>query len=305
MGRISEPLSMMGVDITAGRGGGLPLTINGGRVKPVKFRMDVASAQVKSSVLFAGLYADGTTTVEEPFRSRDHTERMMEYFGSKIKVDGRKVAVTGRKELTARSFEVPGDISSASFFIAGAAVVKGSKVRIDGVGLNPTRTGILNVISRMGAKCRVLRSVDAFEPFGDIEVEYAPTHGTVIEANEIPLLIDELPVIFVLAALSKGRTVIKGAGELRVKETNRISSMKENISAMGGRVTASKDEVAIDGVGELKGAKLMSFGDHRTAMAMTVAAMASEGASVIEGSDCVTKSFPGFFGMLERLRGKR
>jgi 3-phosphoshikimate 1-carboxyvinyltransferase len=303
MERVIEPLSLMGVSIS-GRRGRLPITISGGDVRGIKYRMDVPSAQVKSAILFAGLYADGPTTVEEPFRSRDHTERMMEHFGARIKVEGLKTTLRGRKELTGRSLEVPGDISSASFFIAAATLVKGSKVRIDGVSLNPTRTGVLSVLSRMGAKFRVIDKVEAFEPSGDIEVEHAQTRGTVIEPREIPLMIDELPVIFVTAALSKGRTVIKGAGELRVKETDRIASMKENIAAMGGRVSVSGDEIVIDGVDRLKGARLRSFGDHRTAMSMAVAAAASDGPSVIEDPGCVSKSFPAFFRTLEGLRPK-
>lgn len=302
MKRVIEPLSLMGAGISASRGGYPPLIVEGGHLKPVDYKMRVASAQVKSAVLFAALYADGTTTVEEPRPSRDHTERMMKYFGAKLKTDGSKVSITGGKELTGRTVDIPGDISSASFFMAGAALLTGSRIHIDKVSVNPSRAGILNVMSRMGARIKVTGRVDSFEPYGDIEVVSSPTSGTVIERREIPSIIDELPVIFVLAALSRGRTVIKGAEELRVKETDRIASMVENISRMGGRISEKGGEIVIDGVERLKGARIKSFGDHRTAMSMAVAALTAQGESSIEGAECVNKSFPGFFKTLNSLK---
>lgn len=304
MKRIVEPLSLMGVDISS-KGGHLPITIRGGAVKSVKYRMDVPSAQVKSAILLAGLYADGTTTVEEVLRSRDHTERMMGYFGARIRTGGLSVSVTGGKELTGRTIEVPGDISSAAFFMVAATLVKGSRLRIGGVGLNPTRSGILNVMSRMGARVRIVKVSDDFEPSGDIEVESAQTRSTSISASEIPLMIDELPAIFVLAALSEGRTVIEGSSELRVKETDRIASMKENICAMGGRMSVSRGAVVIDGVKALIGTKIRSFGDHRTAMAMAVAAIAAHGPSVLDDAGCINKSFPEFFRTLRAVSDPR
>lgn len=304
MKRVAEPLAVMGVDVKCARGGYPPIVIKGGAVRPVDYKMDVASAQVKSAVLFAALYADGTTTVEEPVQSRDHTERMMKYFGAKIKTEKLRISVRGGKELTGRNVEVPGDISSASFFMAAATLLEGSRIRINRVSVNPSRAGILNVLSRMGAKYKITNRVDAFEPYADIEVAPAKTKGVVIDKSEIPSIIDELPVLFVLASLSEGRTVIKGAGELRVKETDRIASMEENLARMGGRVLVRSDDVVIEGVGRLKGARLKSFGDHRTAMSMAVAALAADGESVIEGEECVNKSFPGFFKVLDSLRQK-
>lgn len=303
MMRVVEPLLQMGAGITTATGGFPPLSISGGAVKPINYRMPIPSAQVKSAILFAGLYADGTTIIEEAFKSRDHTERMLKYYGADIKVDGLKISLKGGPELKGRSFEVPGDVSSASFFMAGAVLLQDSKIRIDGVGINPTRAGILEVMSRMGAKINVLNKRGMFEPVGDVEVEASRTKGIVIEESDIPGIIDELPIIFVLASLSKGKTVIKGAEELRVKETDRINSMKENLERMGARIEVNKDEITIEGVESLKGsANLRSFGDHRTCMAMAIAALTAKGASVIDDAGCITKSFPEFFDVLEKLK---
>ncbi|MFA6320759.1 MAG: 3-phosphoshikimate 1-carboxyvinyltransferase [Candidatus Omnitrophota bacterium] len=302
MKRVIEPLSLMGVDIKGSPSGNPPLVIKGGIVKPVCYKLPIPSAQIKSAILLAGLYADGTTVVEELFKSRDHTERMLGYFGADIKINGVKVSIKGGGELEGRSVEVPGDISSASFFMAAAILIKGSKIRIENVGINPTRAGILDVLKKMGAKINITNKRDLFEPVGDIEVEYGKTRGIIIEDAMIPSIIDELPIVFVLAALSEGRTVIKGAEELRVKETDRIRSMKENLAAMGGKVRVSEKEIIIEGVRSLSGASLKSYGDHRTCMAMTVAALTADGESRIDDIECVSKSFPEFFEVLEGLK---
>jgi len=302
MKRIVEPLSLMGVDIKAKDGEYPPLTVKGGAVKAINYKMPVPSAQVKSAVLFAGLYSDGTTRVTEEFRSRDHTERMMEYFGVDIEIDGTRVSVTGGKELTSRYVEVPGDISSASFFVAAATLLHGSKVMIKKVGMNPTRSAFIDVLARMGAHIAVMNRKALFEPVADIEVESSKTCGIVIEKREIPAIIDELPVIFVVASLSEGRTVIEGAGELRVKETDRIRSMQENLAAMGARFSSEGDNIIIDGVRELKPSAVKAYGDHRTCMSMAVAALAAQGESEIDDVACVGKSFPGFFQTLEELK---
>lgn len=301
MDRIVEPLSLMGVRIKAARGRYPPIKINGGRVKPVNYKMRVPSAQVKSAILLAGLYADGVTIVEEPFKSRDHTERMLKYFGSNLKVEGLKIRIEGGKELESKIFEIPADISSASFFMAGAILLKGSRVRIKDVSINPTRAGILDILTRMGAKLKVTNRRDLFEPLGDIEIYSGETKGVVIDEGMIPGVIDELPILFVLASLSSGKTVIKAAEELRVKETDRIKSMRENLKSMGARIEVKEGCIMIEGVKELKGATLKSFGDHRTCMAMTMAALASAGSSSIDDTECVNKSFPEFFGVLESL----
>ena len=301
MKRITEPLALMGVDIRPARDGHPPLKITGGAVKSINYKLPVPSAQVKSALLFAGLYADGTTVVEEKYRSRDHTERMLKHFGAKVDVKGLAVSVKGGKELVGRSFDIPGDISSASFFLAGAALIKGSKVKVTKVNINPTRAGIIDILADFGAKVKVTNRADTFEPYGDIEVQPGVMKGIVIKESAIPGIIDELPIIFVLAALAEGATVIRGAGELRVKETDRINSMKENLEAMGASVKVGRDEITIEGVRQLKGAKLRSFGDHRTCMAMTIAALTAKGSSAIDDVRCINKSFPEFFKLLEKL----
>ncbi|MDD3905308.1 MAG: 3-phosphoshikimate 1-carboxyvinyltransferase [Candidatus Omnitrophica bacterium] len=301
MERITEPLSLMGADIKSS-GGFPPLVIKGGRLNPIRYSLPVSSAQVKSAVLFAALYADGTTVIDEPFKSRDHTERMLKYFGAGITVDGLKVSLEGGKKLKAKTLDVPGDISSASFFMAAAILLGGSKIRIENVGINPTRAGMLDVLEKMGSRINVTNKKNVFEPIGDIEVESSPIHGISIGERDIPGIIDELPIIFVLASLAKGRTVIKGAEELRVKETDRINSMSANLRAMGARINVGSGEIVIDGVDSLNGASFKSYGDHRTCMAMTVAALAAKGSSAIDDTECVNKSFPGFFSVMEELK---
>lgn len=302
MKRIVEPLKLMGVDIRAAPGERAPLLIEGGSVSPIEYKLPVPSAQIKSAILFAGLYARGVTTVEEVFRSRDHTERMLKYFGANINVNGLKVSIKGGKELEARSFEIPGDISSASFFMAAAILLKGSRLSIQNVNINPTRAGVVDILKKMGARITVIERKEMFEPAGDIVVESGPTSGISIEEGDIPAIIDELPVIFALASLSKGRTVIKGAGELKVKETDRIKSMKDNLGRMGASISVEGGDIIIDGKPSLKGASFDSYGDHRTCMAMAVAALAADSPSEIEGAECVSKSFPEFFKVLESLR---
>ena len=245
--------------------------------------------------VFAGLYAKGVTSIAERFKSRDHTERMLKYFGSRIRVKGSKVSIEGSIELAARSFEIPGDISSASFFIVAATVLKDSEIKVKNVSVNPTRAGILKILKEMGAKVKIVNNKKGFEPIADITARYSVTHGITIDKSMIPSIIDELPVIFVLAALSRGKTVIKGAEELRVKETDRISSMEENLKKMGAKFLVKGDDIIIEGVDKLKGARLNSFGDHRTCMSMAIAALAADGESVIEGAESISKSFPGFF----------
>lgn len=313
MKRVVEPLSLMGVAIGSADGYP-PLVVKGGAVRPVTYRMPVSSAQVKSAVLFAGLYADGTTTVEEPFVSRDHTERMMAFFGADIVRAGSRVSVRGlpatdkgTRGLVGRTFEVPGDISSAGFFMVAATVIPGAQIRIARVSVNPTRAGIIGIMTKMGARIRMTDRKDLFEPSADITVDAAPTRGITIEEDMIPAVIDELPILFVLAALSEGRTIIRGAAELRVKETDRIRSMQENLRAMGVPFEVEGEDIVITGArgrpasGALRGARLQSFGDHRTCMSMAVAALAARGESEIDEVACVTKSFPGFFSTLEQL----
>jgi 3-phosphoshikimate 1-carboxyvinyltransferase len=301
MGRVARPLSLMGARIDMAEGGFPPLKIRPGPLNGIYYKSPVASAQVKSAVLLAGLYADGKTVFCEMHKSRDHTERMLKYLGADIKVNGREVSIKGGRELRAGPVDVPGDISSAAFFIVAATLLPGSRVVIKNISINPTRTGILNVMARMGARISVQKKTAGFEPAADIRVRSGAVKGTVIRSSEIPSMIDELPAIFVLAAHAKGRTVIRGAGELRVKETDRIDSMMRNLVRMGADVYVESDQIVIEGRSGLCGADLAAFGDHRTCMAGVVAALAAKGVSRIDDTRCVSKSFPGFFDALNRV----
>ncbi len=303
MRRVIEPLALMGARVKPLEGGDhAPLSIRGReeRLLPIDYNLPVASAQVKSCVLAAGLYADGTTVVREPFQSRDHTERMLGYFSADIRKKRLTTEITGLRELIPRDIDVPGDISSAAFFIVAALLVKGSNIVLRRVGLNNTRTGVVDVLKRMGGNIDILDPGHGFEPSGDMKVGYSKLRGTVINAREIPLLIDEIPVVAVAAAAAEGQTVINGIGELKVKETDRVESMARNLSNMGAGIEAVRDSLVIHGgVKRFKAAVLESFGDHRTAMSMAVASLLSDGECVIRDTACVDTSYPGF---LEDLR---
>lgn len=311
MKRIMEPLSGMGADIISVNGNGCaPLRIRGRSLHGISYKSPVASAQVKSSILCAGLYAEGVTEVIEPALSRDHTERMLRAFGAGIESfcaeDGWHARTGTCQELKARSICVPGDISSAAYFIAAASIVPGSEVLIRNVGINPTRAGIIDVAKSMGADITMLEVRDEAEPSADILVRHAPLHGTTVSGAIIPTLIDEIPAIAVMAAAASGTTYIKDAAELRVKETDRISTITENLCAMGGSVIPQKDGLIIEGCGAdfgraLKGALIRTYGDHRIAMAFSVAALIAAGETSIDDDHCVSVSYPGFYSDLASL----
>ena len=275
-------------------------------MNPVKYEMPVASAQVKSCVLAAGLYAGGRTSVSEPFQSRDHTERMMEYFSADITRKGLTTEITGLKELVPGDLEIPGDISSTAFFMVGALLVRDSRLIIRNVGLNPTRTGVVNVLRRMGGAIQVLDCREGFEPYGDLEIRHSRLKGTVVEAEEVPLLIDEIPILAVAAVMAEGTTVIKGVKELKVKESDRVKSIIENFSRMGIRIEEENGSLIIQGRrSEISAAGLDSFGDHRIAMSMAVAAVVSDGDCLVRNTACVNTSYPGFLADLEKVRTKK
>ncbi len=301
MQRIVEPLQMMGVDIKAHDSNFPPITIKGGKPKALEYGMKIASAQVKSAILFAGLSVDGVTTVVEPIKSRDHTERMLKFFGADVRMDDLAVSLKGISKLTGRSLEVPGDISSAAFFIVAATILPESRIVIKSVGINPTRTGLIDVLLRMGAGIKVENKKDLFEPAGAIVIESSSTKGTTIEPDEIPRLIDEIPILLVLASVSEGITVIKGARELRVKETDRINSMSQNLAKMGANVKVRGDDIVIEGVRTLRRANLTTYNDHRTAMSLTIAAISAKGSSKLDNIDCINKSFPEFLKVLRKI----
>lgn len=304
MRRVIQPLAQMGARFTAeGAGDTLPLVIDGGPLAGSRYEMPHASAQVKSAILLAGLFASGKTTVVEPAPSRDHTERMFAYFLVRTIREGNEISIHGGQALESRDFKVPGDISSAAFWLVAAAAQPGSSLLIDNVGLNPTRTGILDVLIRMGARLReIVEVVDEGEPSGAIEITGARLTGTVIEGEEIPSLIDEIPIIAVAAALADGKTTIRGARELRVKETDRIAAISTNLRAMGVEVVEFDDGMEITGTSRLRGAKLSSFGDHRIAMAFAIAGLFADGETIIDDVECVATSYPAFEETLRLVR---
>lgn len=305
MRRVVEPLTQMGAKIrTGGAKDTPPLIIEGGTLQAITYRTPVASAQVKSAILLAGLFADGVTTVIEPSPSRDHTERMLEYFLVKLETEQPKptsptkecrISLQGRQQIESRDFSVPGDISSAAFWLVAAAAQPGSRLLIKNVGLNPTRTGIIGVLIRMGARIReVVEVVAQGEPCGVIDIKGGRLRGTVIAGDEIPNVIDEIPILAVAGALAGGETIIRDAKELRVKETDRIAAIASNLRLMGVKVEEFEDGMKITGGQKLKGAKLPSYGDHRIAMAFAIAGLHASGETVIEDTACVQTSYPGF-----------
>lgn len=309
MARIIEPLNSMGARITSVRGNNCaPLLIEPGALHGCRLESKVASAQVKSAILLAGLYADGETSVTEPVLSRNHTELMLHGFGakvtSKIEADGRAAAaILPCKELYGQKIQIPGDISSAAYFIAAGLLIPGSEILIKNVGINPTRAGLLTVCENMGADITYLNKTSSGgEPAADILVKHSPLKSAAIEGSIIPTLIDEIPIIAVMAAFAEGTTVIKDAAELKVKETNRIDTVTENLKAMGADVIPTEDGMIIHGGGMLKGAHIYSYLDHRIAMAFAIAGLAAEGITVIEGIQCVDVSYPAFFETLDSLK---
>lgn len=303
MKRIIDPLSMMGADITSvNKNGCAPLRIKGRRLTGIHYSSKVASAQVKSAVLLAGLYAQGGTSVTEPALSRNHTELMLRHFGAAVNSCGATAAIAPADELFGTKVAVPGDISSAAYFIAGALMVPGSQVLIKGVGINPTRAGILKVCRDMGADLELLNeNHDGAEPTADLLVRHSPLHGTVVEGEVIPTLIDELPMIAAMACTAQGETVIKDAAELKVKESNRIAIMVESLNAMGADVTETEDGMIIRGGRPLHGAEIDSHLDHRIAMTFAVTALCADGLTAIKDAQCVNISYPGFYRDLKKL----
>ena len=307
MGRIISPLRSMGADIRSlSDNNCAPLEINGRPLHGTIWRSPVASAQVKSAVLCAGLYADSPTVLIEPSLSRDHTERMLGSFGADItseqKEDGWHASVKPCEELYARDITVPGDISSAAYFIAAASLVPGSEVLIRNTGTNPTRSGILQAAAAMGADIRPVHETLQGEPAADLLVRTASLKGTVIEGSLIPTLIDELPVLAVMAAAAEGETVIRDAAELKVKESDRIATVTEGLRAMGADITPTDDGMIIRGGRPLHGGLIHTYGDHRLAMSFAVAGMIAEGETLLDNAECAAVSYPAFFTDLQRLQ---
>jgi 3-phosphoshikimate 1-carboxyvinyltransferase len=310
MGRVVSPLRQMGADIRAREDNFAPLEIHGTRLRGIHYKMPMASAQVKSAVLLAGLFAEGMTSVTEPVLTRDHTELALEEFGVSVERDGTTISVRGvgadgkGTKLLARSIDVPGDISSAVFFIAAASMFADSNIMIHGVGLNPTRTAILDVFAQMGASLQVMSLQSAHgEVVGDLAVKGTSLKGGVIEKDQIPLVIDELPMLAALGPFTEEGIEIRDAAELRVKESDRIAALAENLRRMGATVEERKDGLKVAGraAGRLHGAEIEPHGDHRIAMAFAVAALGAEGDTTIRDAECAGVSYPTFYEDLERV----
>lgn len=303
MGRIFRPLSQMGASFVSKYNNDCaPFTIQGGHLHGIHYDSPVASAQVKSSILLAGLYADGETSVTEPQLSRNHTELMLKGFGADVKSSGTTAIIQPNPHLSGQKIQVPGDISSAAYFIAAGLLVPGSEILIQNVGINPTRDGILKVAEQMGAKIGYLnKRLVSGEPAADLLVQSCSLKGVTIGGDIIPTLIDEIPVIAIMAAFADGTTVIKDAQELRVKESDRITVVTENLKAMGADIEATEDGMIIHGGRQLHGCEIQTYMDHRIAMAFAVAGMCADGTTTFSDDRCVDISYPEFFTHMRQL----
>jgi 3-phosphoshikimate 1-carboxyvinyltransferase len=301
--RVAAPLRAMGAQVqtTDGRP---PMTIDGGRLRGLTLDLPIASAQVKTAVLLAGLQAEGVTTVREPGPSRDHTERMLPAFGASVLREGLAATVRGGARLRGTEVVVPGDASSAAFLVVAALVLPDSEVRLEGVLLSPTRTAFVEVLRAMGGRVETRLEAKDPEPIGSIVASTSSLHGTTVDPALVPSLIDEVPALAVAAACAQGRFTITGAGELRVKESDRITALAEGLAALGARVRELPDGLVVEGGAPLRGGRVRSQGDHRIAMCLSVAALAAEGATEVEGSDSVAVSFPEFYELLDQATGR-
>lgn len=304
MNRVSIPLKEMGAEFEGEKDGKLfaPFGIHGKKLKGIHYTLPVASAQVKSALILAGLYAEGETVITEPEATRDHTEIMLNYLGANIEHKGKDIICHPVKELYGKTIYVPGDISSAAYFMVAGAICENSHIVIKNIGINPTRTGIITVLKNMGADINILNEKTVCgELVADIEIKSSKLKGTVIEGDLIPKLIDEIPIIAVAATFAEGTTIIRNAEELKVKESNRIKTVKDELSKLGADITETDDGMIIKGVNSLKGAETESHNDHRIAMSIAIAALKCEGKTIINNSECVDISFPNFYHYIEEL----
>ncbi|MEK5333389.1 3-phosphoshikimate 1-carboxyvinyltransferase [Lysinibacillus sp. FSL W8-0992] len=304
MRRVIDPLRQMGAHIT-GRADGqyTPLAIQGTKLQAIDYQMPVASAQVKSAILLAALRAQGTTIVRETEVSRDHTERMLRQFGAQITVADGVITFEGGQTLSGTHVSVPGDISSAAFFLVAGAICHDSKIVLENVGVNPTRDGIIEVLQNMGASITIVANEDGqSEPTATITVETSTLNGTIIQGNMIPRLIDEIPILALLATQAHGKTIIKDAEELKVKETDRITAVVDELKKLGAHIEATEDGMIIEGPTPLYGASLKTYGDHRIGMMGAVAALITDGAVTLDDAECIAVSYPSFFEHVESVK---
>ncbi|MED0961832.1 3-phosphoshikimate 1-carboxyvinyltransferase [Bacillus paramycoides] len=304
MNRVTKSLILMGAAIDGRKDGTYPpLTIRGGNLKAINYISPIASAQVKSAILLAGLGAQGVTSITEPHVSRDHTERILELFGVQVQREGKKISIKGGQRLTGTNIHIPGDISSAAFFLVAGAIVPNSKLVLKNIGINPTRTGIIDVLSKMGARLRIEElDIQTSEPAANIIVETSKLKGIEIDGDIIPRLIDEIPIIALAATQAEGITIIKDAQELKVKETNRIDTVMGELRKLGAHIEATDDGMIIYGKTQLKGNTVNSHGDHRIGMMLSIAGCIAEGQTVIEDAEVVKVSYPEFFKVIKRLK---
>ncbi len=301
MRRVIEPLQRMGAQVEAAPGQTPPLKITGGNLRGIEYALPVASAQVKSCVLFAGLEAEGETVVNESAPTRDHSERLLQAMNANMVCEGGRIAIR-RSALQSVALHVPGDFSSAAFLLAAAVLLPGSELKIAEVGLNPTRTAFLQVLLEMGARFDFPQwQVQPVEPYGDIVARHSPLHGLELDPQFVPKMIDEIPILAVLATQAEGETIISGAAELRVKESDRLAALAANLRAMRAHVEELPDGLIIKGPSRLCGAEIDSCGDHRIAMAFAIAGLCADSTTTIRNAECVDISFPGFFEVLRRL----
>jgi 3-phosphoshikimate 1-carboxyvinyltransferase len=315
--RIAEPLREMGATVECRDGRLPPLELTPAGLRGISYRMPVASAQVKSCVLLAGLLAEGETQLTEPAPTRDHTERLLAAWGADVSSEGlrtlptlgggpvRRLTIKPVERLTAAPIEVPGDFSSAAFMLVASTIVAGSRVRVTGVGLNPTRIGLLGTLNRMGAAIEVDERPEAAEPSGAILARHGPLQATRVQREEVPLAIDELPLVALLGCFADGTTVVSGAEELRHKESDRITTVVDGLRGLGAEIEATEDGFAVTGTGDLQGGRLEAHGDHRLAMLGAIAGLASREGVEVEGMDAAAVSYPGFEADLEALTGNK
>lgn len=296
MGRVVTPLRKMGATIAGRKAGAFaPLAITGGNLKACDYVSPVASAQVKSSVLLAGLHAEGVTTLTEPFKSRDHTERMLKHLGIAVQINGLKVSLQGRIPFEGGSLFVPGDLSAAAFFLVAGSIVPDSEIFLPGVGMNPERTGVVEILNQMGANIEVKNSrEESGEPVADLLVKSARLQAVHLGAEQIPKTVDELPILCIAAAVAEGETCVTGAEELRVKESDRIRAMATELRQLGVSIEETQDGLRIQGGAALQGGHGRSYGDHRVAMSLAIAGLVAKSSIFIDDVDCVETSFPGF-----------
>lgn len=304
MKRVAEPLKAMGAKMTLQGSGTCPIHIEPAHLRGIDYRMPVASAQVKSCLMLASMYAEGETRLLEPAPCRDHTERMLQGFGYQVDVNGNEIRVRGGGSLHACNIDVPADISSAAFFLVGASICPGAELTLRHVGINPTRIGVINILRAMGADIRILREyVAGGEPVADLQVRHAPLHGIAIPEDQVPLAIDEFPALFIAAACADGVTTLTGAEELRVKESDRIQTMADGLAVLGVRHEVKSDGIVIEGAGrngKLGAGTIHSHGDHRIAMSFTMASLRASGPLTILDCNNVATSFPGFAALVQR-----